>query len=275
MSNRAWMPLHLDDYLADTGHLSTIEHGAYFLLIMHYWRNGGLPSDERMISRIARLTADQWAESRDMLAALFRDGWRHKRIDEELAKADEIIEKRRAAANGRHSKSKTYANAMHMDSKCSDTGALPLTKNQDTDANASGAVAPIDPRGELWSEGIASIKAISGMTDSAARSMVGKWLKATSDDCSLVLSKIRTAQSERIGQPVPWITAALKSTGPPQKGASAAYRHILESEKNGPESPFSYNRDAKRLPPAGGGGSRNASADIPGGIGRQFITIDH
>lgn len=124
MSNRAWMPLHLDAYLADTGHLTTLEHGAYLLLIMHYWRNGSLPDDERMIARIARLSKDEWAESRDVLATLFREGWKHKRIDEELAKADDIIAKRKAAAGAMHSKrtAKADAPAEQMQSTCSDTG---------------------------------------------------------------------------------------------------------------------------------------------------------
>lgn len=129
MSNRAWMPLHIDAYLGDTGHLSALEHGAYLLLIMHYWKHGCLPADERLIARHAKLTPEQWAESRDILAALFMDGWRHKRIDEELAKADEIIAKRRAAASARHKASKPDAHAMHMQSKSSDTGALPSTNN--------------------------------------------------------------------------------------------------------------------------------------------------
>ena len=55
MSNRAWMPLHIDDYLADTGHLTGAEHGAYLLLIMHYWQNGSLPGSERLIARVARM----------------------------------------------------------------------------------------------------------------------------------------------------------------------------------------------------------------------------
>lgn len=132
MSNRAWMPLHIADYLADTGHLTATEHGAYLLLIMHYWQNGCLPQNERVIARIAKLTQDQWEESRDILAMLFGPGWTHKRIDAELSKADEIIEKRRAAAEARYAKGKKQsddANAMHVQNKCSDTGALPTTSD--------------------------------------------------------------------------------------------------------------------------------------------------
>lgn len=127
MSNRAWMPLHIADYLADTGHLTAAEHGAYLLLIMHYWQKGALPTDERLIARIARLSTDQWAESRDVIADLFSDGWTHKRIDAELTKADEIIEKRRAAADARHGKSKPDASAVHVQSKSTYTGASPST----------------------------------------------------------------------------------------------------------------------------------------------------
>lgn len=132
MSNRAWMPLHIADYLADTGHLTAAEHGAYLLLIMHYWQNGHLPENERVIARIAKLTAEQWEESRDMLAMLFGPSWTHKRIDAELSKADDIIEKRKAAAEARYGRGKKQtsdANAVHVQSKCSDTGALPTTSD--------------------------------------------------------------------------------------------------------------------------------------------------
>lgn len=132
MSNRAWMPLHIADYLADTGHLTAAEHGAYMLLIMHYWQNGGLPENERVIARVAKMTPEQWEESRDILAMLFGPGWSHKRIDAELSKADEIIEKRKAAAEARYSRAKKQvsdASALHVDSKCSDTGASPTTSD--------------------------------------------------------------------------------------------------------------------------------------------------
>jgi uncharacterized protein YdaU (DUF1376 family) len=113
---RPWMPLYVSDYLADTGHLSTIEHGAYLLLIMHYWQNGNLPSQDEKLARIARMSAKEWERSRDTLASLFGDGWTHKRIDEELAKAEEMLSKRRqagkAGASVRYSKG--IANAKHV-----------------------------------------------------------------------------------------------------------------------------------------------------------------
>lgn len=102
--SRAWMPLYVADYLADTGHLSAAEHGAYLLLIMHYWQNGGVPNEDKRLARIARMTPDEWSESRETLAALFDDGWSHNRIDDELAAAEEISAKAKAKAEKRWGK---------------------------------------------------------------------------------------------------------------------------------------------------------------------------
>lgn len=96
-----WMPFYVADYLKDTRHLSTLEHGAYFLLIAHAWINGGaLPKDERRLARIAGISPREWKQSGGVLMDFFQDAgdvWRHKRIDKELVRASNIIEQRRIA----------------------------------------------------------------------------------------------------------------------------------------------------------------------------------
>lgn len=115
-----WMPFYVADYLADTRRLSMAEHGAYCLLIMEYWRNGGLPDDERKLARIVGATAEEWADVRDNVAELFQDGWRHKRIDAELAKSRDKSEAASASAKKRwQSKGRASAepNAMRTHSE--------------------------------------------------------------------------------------------------------------------------------------------------------------
>lgn len=119
-----WLPWNVGDYLKDTTHLNGAEHGAYCLLIMHYWKDGGLPDSEDLIRRKALMSAEQWIESRPVLAALFDEGWKHKRIEAELAKAAEIISKRKSAAQQRHSI--RSAHAEHEDSTSSYAGVPPL-----------------------------------------------------------------------------------------------------------------------------------------------------
>ena len=66
------LPLWTDAYLADCGHLTTIEHGAYLLLLMTMWRAGGkLPNDDKQLARFARLTPKQWERIKPSLWGFF------------------------------------------------------------------------------------------------------------------------------------------------------------------------------------------------------------
>jgi uncharacterized protein YdaU (DUF1376 family) len=95
--NRPWMPLYVGDYLGDTGHLTTTQHGAYLLLMMHYWRKGELPDDDRQLSKIAKLPLKTWCDYRATLQDFFHEGWKHKRIDAELEKMMRVSAKRAIA----------------------------------------------------------------------------------------------------------------------------------------------------------------------------------
>ena len=105
--SRPWMPLYIADYRKDTGHLSAAEHGAYLLLIMHYWATGRLPDNDRQLSRIACMSPAEWKRARPIVEPFFEDGWKHGRIDEELAKAADISNKRSEARKQRGNKKPT------------------------------------------------------------------------------------------------------------------------------------------------------------------------
>jgi len=96
-----WMPWYVADYLADTSHLCAAEHGAYVLLIMHAWMNDGyLPKDDKRLCRVARMSPEEWAESREVLLEFFYEcdaGYRQVRVDAELVKARALREQRAEA----------------------------------------------------------------------------------------------------------------------------------------------------------------------------------
>jgi uncharacterized protein YdaU (DUF1376 family) len=97
---RPWMPFWPGDYLADTQHLETVQHGAYLLLILHYWDTGKpLPDDDRQLATITKLPLHSWRAMRPKLQAFFHDGWHHKRIDSDIIKIDKVIAARKRAGS--------------------------------------------------------------------------------------------------------------------------------------------------------------------------------
>jgi uncharacterized protein YdaU (DUF1376 family) len=88
---RPWMPFYVGDYLGDTEHLSTLQHGAYCLLLFSYWRRGGLPDDDQQLANITKMPLPDWLAHRAIMQAFFYDGWKHKRIEAELRRTTEKV----------------------------------------------------------------------------------------------------------------------------------------------------------------------------------------
>lgn len=121
--SKAWMPLYVGDYLGDTNHLSQGQHGAYLLLIMHYWQRESLPADREQCYCIARAMDVHSRRNVDKVLEQFfcieGSNYRHPRIDSELKHAKESYEKRVSAAKSRWGKqqSKSNATALHEQSQ--------------------------------------------------------------------------------------------------------------------------------------------------------------
>lgn len=95
------MQFYVADYLGDTRHLTTEQHGAYLLLLMAMWRaDGVLPNEPSKLARIAGLTASRWAKICDDVMAFFdlcEGGITQGRLAAELAIANEKSQKRSQA----------------------------------------------------------------------------------------------------------------------------------------------------------------------------------
>lgn len=95
-----WMPLDVGSYAADTLHLTTLQHGAYLLLLMHYWKSGPLPDDDSQLASIAKMDPKAWRSIRGVIRKFFTavDGaLRQKRADIERDKTTRISDERSTA----------------------------------------------------------------------------------------------------------------------------------------------------------------------------------
>lgn len=111
------LPLWTDAYLADTTHLTTLEHGAYLLLLMTAWRSKecALPNDDRLLAKYARLTPGQWKRVKPVLEPFFNvssDGWRQGRLTDERVAVKQNSKKQSDKARSRWLKNKETDNAV-------------------------------------------------------------------------------------------------------------------------------------------------------------------
>lgn len=199
-----FMPLYVADYMADTAHLTTVEHGAYLLLIMTYWQRGeALPDDDKKLARIAGLQGRNWKRVRAELEPFFdfRDSkWVHQRIETQLQ-----VMRSQSRNNSLNGKKGALARAKISPSDRQATAKRPLS-HTDTDtytvSKDTGASADSDK--QFWDMATAYLGPKS-------RGMIGKWIKEYTRP--RVAEAIAAAQVERAVEPVAYITATLRRKG--------------------------------------------------------------
>jgi len=125
MSSPPFMPLYVGDYLADTTHLTTTEHGAYLMLLFCMWRSGGsLPANPAKLAKLCKLTRAQWDRMSETLLAFFdieNGEMTQRRLTRELTRHTEAVRQRRVAASkGGHAK------ALKNKEAALATGSFPL-----------------------------------------------------------------------------------------------------------------------------------------------------
>lgn len=135
-----WMPLYIGDYLGDTGHLSTVEHGAYLLLLMAQWRRGELPDDDVKLARIVGMRLDHWKKIAPTIREFFDPGEAPGTLSQKRAKAEaqaaaRVTEARSEAARERWNAPPSTTKNPHGDGG-GYTQANPLENQECGDANA-------------------------------------------------------------------------------------------------------------------------------------------
>jgi uncharacterized protein YdaU (DUF1376 family) len=184
---RPWMPLYIADYLRKTTHLGALESGAYLHLIMDYWQNDGLPDDDKKLARIAKMTDREWKAAKATLQAFFHDGWKHEKIDEEIAKAVEISGKRSAIATARQAAIREQQESKQ--SAIAPPIADTLHTTQEVRKKDAADAAPVDPEVELFRRG----REVLGKQ---AGGLISNLLKAKNKNVALARAAIEQASTK-------------------------------------------------------------------------------
>lgn len=201
------MPLWTDAYLADTSHLTTIEHGAYLLLLMVAWRSHDkrLPDDDVKLAKYARVTKAQWVRLRPVLQEFFKvkDGyWTQGRLTDEAEAVRQHRERQSKAGKASALKRK----GRHSTTVQPEYNQEPTPYSYSTPNNSvskdTGASASSDK--VFWD----SAKAYLG---GSKASLIGKWVRDYGREETA--KAIAAAQVERAVDPVSYISRILHKRG--------------------------------------------------------------
>lgn len=142
------LPLWTDAYLADTRHLTTVQHGAYLLLLMEAWRrpSSALPDDDVLLAKLAGMTMPEWQDTKPSVMAFWKcDGrtktWTQKRLLKEKNRVKKSTQKQQSNAKSRWNKEK---DASHGNAR-GDAKAMPNASQNDASRSRSRSISTATP----------------------------------------------------------------------------------------------------------------------------------
>lgn len=222
------MPLYTDAYLGDTTHLTTIEHGAYLLLLMAMWRNGGhLPDDDRLLARYARVTGGQWARIAITIRPLFtaeNGTLTQGRLTATYEAVRQRSNKASDSASSRWLKNNEKLDANASKAQCERNATKTKTKKEEEDAHAREASISIFD--ELRSA-VGVTEPSAYWSDEVCAEHVGRWRDLGLTDAQIVAA----AAASRSRNPAPpdgpkgldrWMAKTAKGITPPAASTPAA-----------------------------------------------------
>lgn len=207
-----WMPVYIGDYLGDTQRLTTEQHGAYFLLLMDYWRCGPPPADDAVLCSITRLKLARFRKHKTTLLSFFQiEGGklRHRRVDAEITKAKQNHERNSARAS--------KAAQARWDGPKEDAPSN-ATSNATSNPQACPSPSPSFPKGKaksdpakkaLFDNGLALLVGAGG-SEGSARSYLGKCRKDFGDAALAAALAAAALLDPPPSDPKAWLQGALR-----------------------------------------------------------------
>lgn len=222
---KIWFRFYVGDYIADTMHLTTTEHGAYLLILCHQWRQGHIPEDD--LPRVARMDADAWSIAQARLkhllsidqAGLYFSARLDREKDEFLGKSRKAHEKAKKAAEARWKRvrerkakgnqvgtnsdapSIPQSNAPAMLEECQSESELSTNTSPSLRSGEGGAASPPEQAGDVTPESESQAKKAVGGSN-------GRGASATSQNTRMDAARHRNAVALS-AKPAPVVAEAM------------------------------------------------------------------
>ena len=147
----SWYARYPGDYGRDTAHLSMIEHGAYGLLLDHYYSTAApLCADVAALYRVCRAFDQSERDAVDRVLSQFfefrSDGYHNTRADRELVKRLEHHERLSAAARKTNEKRWGNRQATRSATRSALASPQPQPQPKEEKKHPAAKTAPPDPR---------------------------------------------------------------------------------------------------------------------------------